>query len=437
MKATAEKVEKNTVLLEVEVEPEKFTRAVDQAYKKIVKTINVPGFRKGKAPRSIIERYYGKQALYDEAVELIIPDAYVNAVEDTGIEPVSQPELEIVQVEEGKPMVFKAKVVIKPEVMLGQYIGLEIVEPSKEIKEEDVQKELEYLQNRHAKLINIEDGIVEKSDLITIDFEGKKNGESFTTANDYSVEIGSNKFIPGFEEQIVGMTIDETKEFNVTFPDNYGKQDLAGQEAVFTVTLKTIRRKELSVLDDEFAKDVSEFDTLEELRADIENKLGKIAKDKANDEMRKQVLGKVVENTEVEIPNEMIDGRVQEMLRNMDMQLSGQGISLEKYLSNFDNSNIDNFKEKIRPDAIQGVKEILVLDTVVKAEDLSESDEDINEEILRMSGETKQDPAVVRKILEDQGQIEYIKDTIRRNKALQFMVDRAVLNKEQIDLGKE
>ena len=428
MKATAEKLGKNTVVLEVEIEPEKFSKAIDQAYKNVVKKINIPGFRKGKAPRAIIERYMGKKALYDEAVEIIIPDAYMSAVEDTGIEPVAQPELELVQVEEGMPVVFKAKVVVKPEVKLGQYKGLEIESPDSEVSAEDINKELDRLQNRHAKLLTLEEGSVETGDLATIDFEGKVEGVPFEggKADDYTLEIGSGSFIPGFEEQIVGMNINGTKDITVTFPQDYGKEELAGKEAVFTVSTKLIKRKELADLDDEFAKDVSEFDTLEELRADLANKLKQTAEEVAKRQLQKEVVDKAVANTEVDIPQEMIDSRAEEMIGSMEQRLSGQGLTLDKYLA-YTNSNMAELRERVRPDAEQGVLQTLVIDAVAKAESLTISEEEIAEEINKMSQDMKQDPEVVRKILEGQNQIEFIKDSILREKTVKFLIDQAVL----------
>ncbi|MHB8157095.1 MAG: trigger factor [Desulfocucumaceae bacterium] len=428
MKATAEKLGKNTVVLEVEIEPEKFSKAIDQAYKNVVKKINIPGFRKGKAPRAIIERYMGKKALYDEAVEIIIPDAYMSAVEDTGIEPVAQPELELVQVEEGMPVVFKAKVVVKPEVKLGQYKGLEIESPDSEVSAEDIHKELDRLQNRHAKLLTLEEGSVETGDLATIDFEGKVEGVPFEggKADDYTLEIGSGSFIPGFEEQIVGMNINGTKDITVTFPQDYGKEELAGKEAVFTVSTKLIKRKELADLDDEFAKDVSEFDTLEELRADLANKLKQTAEEVAKRQLQKEVVDKAVANAEVDIPQEMIDSRAEEMIGSMEQRLSGQGLTLDKYLA-YTNSNMAELRERVRPDAEQGVLQTLVIDAVAKAESLTISEEEIAEEINKMSQDMKQDPEVVRKILEGQNQIEFIKDSILREKTVKFLIDQAVL----------
>ncbi|GBF34914.1 cell division trigger factor [Desulfocucumis palustris] len=438
MKATAERIEKNTVLLEVEVGQEQFSNAIEKAYRKLVTKINVPGFRKGKAPKVILERYIGKQAIVDEAMEIVLPEAYMKAVEDTGIEPVSQPELEMVQAEEGKPVVFKAKVVVKPEVKLGQYTGLQVTKPSDAVSEEDIQNELDRLQNRHAKLLTLEEGTVEDKDLVTIDFEGKIEGVPFEggQSNDYTLEIGSGTFIPGFEEQLVGIKLGETKDISVKFPEDYGREDLSGKDAVFTVTAKVIKRKELSPLDDEFAKDVSEFDTLEELRADLANKLKKTAEEKASSQVRAAVLEKAVEGAEIDMPPEMIDGRVEEMLGNMEQRLMSQGVSMENYLK-YTNSNVDDMKENLRPDAEKNLKQTLVIDAVAKAEDIQLTDEDIDREINRMSEEMKQDAEVIKKIIEGQGQMDYIKKSIIRDKTIQFMLDKAVVTEGTIEAAGE
>ncbi|KJS18116.1 MAG: trigger factor [Peptococcaceae bacterium BRH_c4b] len=428
MKATAERIEKNTVLLEVEVGQEQFSSAIEKAYKKLVKKVNVPGFRKGKAPKTILERYIGKQALYDEAVEMVLPEAYMKAVEDTGIEPVAQPELEMVQAEEGKPVVFKAKVVVKPEVKLGQYTGLEVARPDESVSEEEIQKELERLQNRHAQLQTLEEGDVVAKDLVTIDFEGKIEGVPFEggQSNDYTLEIGSGTFIPGFEEQLIGMKIGETKDISVTFPEDYGREDLGNKEAVFTVTVKVIKRKELSPLDDEFAKDVSEFDSLEELQADLANKLKQAAGDRAKNQLRSEVIAKAVENAEVDIPPEMVEGRVEEMLGSMEQRLMSQGVSLENYLK-YTNSNVDDMRANLRPDAERNIKQMLITDAVARTENIEATDEDLEKEIKKMSEEMKQDPEIIKKVLEGQDQLDYVKKSIIRDKATQFMVDNAVL----------
>ncbi|SHE87246.1 trigger factor [Desulfofundulus australicus DSM 11792] len=426
MKANAERIEKNTVLLEVEVEADQFSQAMDRAYRKLVKKVNVPGFRPGKAPRIILERHIGKQALVDEAVEMLIPEAYFKAVQDTGIEPVAQPQLELVQVEEGKPVVFKARVVVKPEVELGEYKGLEVSQPSTEVTPEDVQKELERLQNRHAKLVSLDEGTVEQGDFVTVDFEGRVDGETFEggQANDYTLEVGNAGLLPGFEEQLIGMAINETRDIKVHFPEDYPKPELSGKEAVFTVTVKAIKRKELAPLDDEFAKDVSEFDTLEELRADLENKLKQAAEARAKSEIRQAVVKKAVENAQVDIPEEMIKNRLAEMMESLERRLMYQGLTLESYLK-YSNSSVEDLEERLRPDARDSLKTMLVLDAIAKAENITVSEEEIQAEIERMAKEMQQDPAVVRKVVEGQGQLDAVITGLVREKVIQFLVDHA------------
>ncbi|MBE3587026.1 MAG: trigger factor [Thermoanaerobacteraceae bacterium] len=426
MKANAERIEKNTVLLEVEVDNEQFSRAMERAYRKLVKKVNVPGFRPGKAPRIILERHIGKQALINEAVEMVIPEAYFQAVEDTGIEPVAQPQLELVQVEEGKPVVFKARVVVKPEVELGQYTGLEVTRRQVEVTAGDVQRELERLQQRHAQLVTLDEGTVEKGDLVTLDFAGRVNGEPFEggEATDYTLEVGSGRFIPGFEDQLVGMAINETRDIQVRFPDDYPSKELAGKEATFTVTIKAVKRKELAALDDEFAKDVSEFDTLEELRSDLENKLKEAAGARARAEMRREALQKAVDNARVDIPQEMIDSRVEEMLQSLERRLLAQGINLDMYLK-YQDTTLEQMREKFRPDAHDSLKTMLVLDAIAKVENIKVSEEEIQAEIEKMAAEMHQDPAVVRKVVESQGQLEAVTQGLVREKVMHLLLDRA------------
>src|SRR5450830_1064090 len=262
MKANAERIEKNTVLLEIEVDVEQFDQAMEKAYRSLVQKFTVPGFRKGKTPRQVFERFVGKGAILEEAMDAVIPEAYYEAVAETGIEPIDQPKVDIVQAEEGKPVVFKATVQVKPEVILAQYKEVEVNKPSTEVPDEEVVKSIERLQQRHAKLITLEEGTIEKGDVAVLDFLGKVNEVPFKggEGRDYTLEIGSGSFIEGFEDQLIGIKIGETNDINVTFPEKYQAEELAGEDAVFTVTVKGIKRKELADLDDEFAKDVSEFD---------------------------------------------------------------------------------------------------------------------------------------------------------------------------------
>jgi trigger factor len=426
MKASAERIEKNTVLLEIEVENERFFKAMDQAYRKLVKKFNVPGFRPGKAPRFILERHIGKQVLIDEAMETVIPEAYFKAVNDTGIEPVAQPELELVQVEEGKPVVFKAKVVVKPEVELGSYTELEASLPEISIADSDVQKELERLQQRHARLVTLEEGQVKKGDLITIDFEGRIDGEPFEGGEetDCNLEVGNNVFFPGVEDKLVDMAFGETGEIKTTFPEDYSRKDLAGKNAVFAITVKAIKRKELAVVDDEFAKDISEFDNLEELKVEIRNKLEQIARARAENEVRRTLVNKAVENTQIDIPIEMINERVEEMMRETVQGLQAQGIPLDVYL-NYMGVKPEEMKDRFRPEAEKSLKTSLVLEAIARIENLNAGEEEIQAEVEKISLEIKQDVDVVRKTLEAQGQLNTLIQQIRNNKAIQFLLDKA------------
>jgi trigger factor len=426
MKATADRIEKNTVVMEVEVDADKFDQAINQAYKKLVKQVNVPGFRRGKAPRRVVESYIGKDALYNEAVELVVPDAYVEALEETGVEPIAQPEVELLQVEEGEPVRFKATVKVKPEVELGEYKGLEVTEVPAEVDEKEVDEELERLRNKHAQLVTMEEGVVEKGDMATIDFTGRVDGEEFEggKATDYALEIGSGSFIAGFEEQVEGMSVGETKVISVTFPEDYHNKELAGKDAEFTVTVKALKRKELAPLDDEFAKDVSEFDTLEELRADVLNRLKQAAEDRAKQQMRSEVITKAVDNASVEIPEEMINNQVEEMQKDMERRLMFQGLSMDDYLK-YTESNMDELKENFRPEAERAEKTSLVLDTIAKKENIEVTDEDIDKKIEEMASQYQQDAQTLRKILEGQNQLDYLKGGIAREKTVDFLLENA------------
>ncbi len=428
MKATAEKLEKNTVVLDVEVDADRLTKAMDQAYRKLVKQVNIPGFRKGKAPRVIFENYVGKAALYNEAVEIVIPDAYMQAVKDTGVEPISQPEVELLQVEEGKPVRFKATVRVKPEVELGRYTGLQVTKPKVEVTEQDVESELKKLQERHAQLVHLEEGTVENGDIAVIDYTGRKDGEEFASGKgtDYSLEIGSKTFVPGFEEQLVGAAVGETRDITVTFPEDYPNDELKGREVVFTVTVKGIKRKKLAELDDEFAKDVSEFDTLEELKDNLRQKLQEAAAEQAKHQVNREAVRQAVDNAQVDIPEEMIDARVNEMVANMERRLMTQGLTLDNYLK-YTGSTLEEMKNGFRDDAARGVKTTLVLEAIAKRENIQVGDEELEQEIARMAKQYQQDAEVLRKILEGQNQLDVVRDSLVQQKTIDFIVERAEL----------
>jgi len=428
MKATAEQLENNTVVLDVEVDAEQLTDALDQAYRRLVKDVHVPGFRKGKTPRVVFENYIGKAALYNEAVENVIPNAYMQAVDETGIEPVAQPEFEVEEVEEGKEIKFKATVRVKPEVTLGQYKGLEATKSKVEVTDNDVDQELARLQERHAQLINLEEGTVVSGDTTLIDFVGRKDGVEFEggKGTDYSLEIGSGSFVPGFEDQLIGSTVGETKDITVTFPEDYANEDLKGQEAVFTVTVKGIKRKEIAPLDDEFAKDVSEFDTLEELRADLLNKLKETGENLAQQQIKVETVQKAVENAKIDVPEEMVDTRVNEMVENMERRISTQGLTLDNYLL-YTGTNLEDLKNSFREDALRGVKTNLVLEAIVKAEDIEVSEEELDKEVVAMAESYQQDAILLRKILEGRNQIKFIREGMQQQKAIDFIAEQAIL----------
>ena len=426
MKANAERIEKNTVLLEIELDAEQFSHAVDKAYRKLVKKVNIPGFRKGKTPRPVFERFIGKEALYEEAMETLVPEAYLKAVEETGIKPIDRPSMEIVQAEEGKPVVLKAKVLVKPEVILGEYKGLEVVKTAVEITAEDIDKELERLQNRHSKLLTLEEGTVEKGDMTEIDFLGMVDGEPFAggEGKDYPLTIGSGAFIPGFEEQLIGMSVGGTRGIFVTFPEDYHSKELAGKGATFTVTIKLIKRKEQTPIDDEFAKDVSEFDTLEELREDIKNKLKKAAEDMASFQMKQGIINKAANNAEVEVPDIMVEEQIKEMLQSMENRMISQGLNLETYLK-YTKTSLEDMKESMRPDAETGVKIDLVLEAVAKVEDIKASEEEIKEQAGMIAKHYQQDPDEFYKMLEREGRFDFITNGVVKEKTIQFLVDNS------------
>ncbi|MDD4334908.1 MAG: trigger factor [Desulfotomaculaceae bacterium] len=426
MKANAERIEKNTVQLEIELEAEQFDKAIDNAYRRLVQKYNVPGFRKGKTPKQIFERYVGKEIILEEAIESVVPEAYYKAVVETGIEPVDQPKLDVVQAEEGKPVLLKATVLVKPEVILGQYKEIEVTKPSTDVSEEEIVKALDGLQQRHAKIITMEEGVIKKGDTAVIDFVGKVDGETFQggEGNEYPLEIGSGSFVAGFEDQLIDVLVGETVDVNVTFPEDYRAEDLAGKDAVFTVTVKAIRRKELTGLDDEFAKDVSEFDTLEELRIDIANRLKEAAEKRAEFQIRQEIVSKIVDGIELEIPEPMVESQLNDMLRNLESRINSQGATMENYLM-YANTTLEELKDKMHPDAVWSAKTNLVMEAISRVEDIKATDEEIKEEAAKIAGYYNGGGEDVQKILENNAQIDYLTDQVVREKTLQFLADNA------------
>ncbi|NQS76382.1 MAG: trigger factor [Peptococcaceae bacterium] len=427
MKASAERIEKNTVQLDIELEAEQFDQAVDKAYRRLVHKYNVPGFRKGKTPKRIFERYVGKEIILEEAIESVVPEAYYKAVLETGIEPVDQPQLDVVQAEEGKPVLLKATVLVKPEVVLGQYKEIEVTKPSANVSEEDVVKALDGLQQKHARFITLDEGVVKRGDTAIIDFVGRVDGETFKggEGKEFPLEIGSGSFIAGFEEQLIDTLVGETTEVEVTFPDNYHAKDLAGKEAEFTVTTKAIRRQELAELDDEFAKDVSEFDTLEELRNDVTNKLKEAAEEKAKYQVRQEIINKIVEGIEpLEVPEPMVEVQLDDMLRNLEGRINSQGASMENYLK-YANTTLEELREKMHPDASWSARVNLVMEAIARAEGIKATDEELKEEAAKVVKYYHGGEEEIQRMLENASQVSFLTDQIVREKTLQLLTDNA------------
>lgn len=385
MKATWDKLEKNWMQFEVEVEADQFGKAIDAAFRKLNQRTNIPGFRRGKAPRAVFENFYGKQSLVQEAVEALLPRAYGDALAQGDINPIDQPEVELVQAEEGKPFIFKGKVQVLPEVKLGKLSGFEIEQPSEEIAADAVDSEVEALRDRTATLVADEAGEVKEGSFAIIDFEGSVDGVPFEggKGENYTLEIGSNTFVPGFEEQLAGAKTGESREVKVTFPENYFSKDLAGKEASFKVEIKEVKRKELPELTDEFAAEVSRFQTLQELRADIENRLKEAKKANAKREFQQKVIDAIAAEAEVEIPESLVHQRIHSMMHDFENTLANQGYSLDLWYQatgKTSNELHDEFEEPAK----KAVKNDLVLGAVAKQENLSVTEAEIEAEFDQM-----------------------------------------------------
>ncbi|MDK2801159.1 MAG: trigger factor [Clostridiales bacterium] len=425
MNVKLEQLEKNSVQLEIEVDAAKFEEGMQKSYKKNVKKFNIPGFRKGKAPRKIIETYYGEGIFYEDAINFICPEAYDEAVAQTNIEPVDRPEIDIKQIGNNQNLIFTAKVTVKPEVDLGEYKGIEINKIEYNVTEDDVQQELKKMQEKNARLITIEDRPVQSGDTAVINFEGFVDDQPFEggKATDYSLEIGSGQFIPGFEDQIIGKNIGEEFDVNVTFPEDYHVKELAGKPAVFKVKINQIKFKELPELDDEFAKDVSEFNTLDELKEDIKNKLTESAEHRAKHDLENAVISKVVENATVDIPDVMIEHQIDHMARDFDFRLKGQGLDLEKYLE-LTGSDMTKFREQFKEQAANQVKTSLVLEKIGKVEEIEASEEEVNKELERLAENYKMEVDKFKNILRPED-IDSIKNELAISKTVEMLVQNA------------
>lgn len=424
MKATMEKIDNNKVVFEIEVPQTEVAKAVEKAYRTLSNKVNIPGFRKGKTPRRILEAHIGKEALLDEAFEIMASPAYAKALEDNKVEPVSRPEIKVLTLAEDKDLVFKATVVAKPEVTLGQYKGLKVSEKIEPVTEEQIKAQVETMRSSHAKMIVVEGATIEDGDFAIIDFEGFVDGVAFPGGEGkaYPLQIGSNTFIPGFEEQIIGVKAGEQVDVKVTFPTEYHAPDLAGKEAVFKVTVHDVKRKDLPELDDEFVKDVSEFNTLEELKADIKNKLEKTAIEKAERDFRNEIIKQAVENTTVDVPQVMVEDRISKMIDDMSANLESRGMQLDHYMK-YMNTDMAALRQNYSESALANVKTDLLLEAVVKAEALEVSSEEVDAEIATIAQGYGAEVADVKAIISGQGKMSTVFESILRKKAAQLIID--------------
>lgn len=418
MSVQVENLEKNMAKLTIEVSAEEFEKAVQNAYLRSRGKITIPGFRKGKAPRVMIEKMYGAGIFFEDAANALIQAEYPKAADESGLEIVSQPEIEVVQIEKGKAFIFTAEVAVKPEVTLGEYKGLEVEVTPADVTEEEIAAELKREQENNSRTIDVDDRAVADGDMVTLDFEGFVDGVAFEggKGTDYPLTIGSNSFIPGFEEQLVGAEIGVEKKVNVTFPENYHANDLAGKAAVFKCTVKAIKVKELPELDDEFAKDVSEFDTLDAYKADIEKKLKERKEAVAKREREDKAVDAVIENAQMDIPEAMIQNQIQQLMQDFIRRMQAQGLSIDQY---YQFTGLDNAKiqEQMRPQALKRIQSRLVLEKIAETENIQISDEKFEEELKAMADMYKMEVEKLKEVMGD-----YEKEQIKKDMAVQEAV---------------
>lgn len=425
MKVTVENGENQQVTLTIEVEAAEVNKAVEQACKRLANRVSIPGFRKGKAPRMIVERHVGKDAVLQEAFDIVAPKALSKAFDEQKIDPVTRPSVDIETLEEGKDLVFKATVTPRPEAKLGDYKGLNVPKNEVNITDEDVEKQLKTFQDRQGKLVDAPEGAeVKDGDFTTLDFKGFVDGEAFDggEGKDYPLQIGSNSFIPGFEDQLVGAKIGEERDVNVKFPEEYHAKELAGKDATFKCTIRSIKTKELPAIDDELAKKVSKFETLDELKADIRKNLEENAERTAENDQKSAAIEMATNNITVDIPAVMIDNRVTAMIQEMAMRLEQQGMKLEQYLQ-YAGTDIAKLREQYRETAEKNVKTDLMLEEVAKAEDIKVEAKDLDEEVAAMAAAYGATPQQVQKIIKEQGRIGDLAASVLRKKTAQFIID--------------
>lgn len=424
MSNTLEKLEHNMVKISMEIPTEDFDKACDRAYQKEKNRITLPGFRKGKAPRKMIERFYGKEIFFEDALNDILPDVYMNAVKELELNVVSRPQIDVDKMEAGSPVVVTATVAVKPEVTLGEYKGVVAEKETVAVTEDDVEEELKKSAEKNARLVDVTDRPAEMGDEVIIDFDGYVDGKAFEggKSEDYHLTLGSHSFVDTFEDQIVGKNAEEAFDVTVTFPENYHK-DLAGKEAVFKVVLKKIQKKELPELDDDYAKDYSEFDTLAEYKEDLHKNLLETKQKEADDRRARTVLDAVIAGAQMDIPEAMVEDRVDSMIQNFSNNLRYQGINMDQYMQ-MTGSNMASLRASVRQDAEKSIKEALVLEAVVKAENLEVTDEDFDAEVQKLADLYKIEADKLKGNISD-SEKEGMLEEMKSKKAVEWLVANA------------
>lgn len=431
MSVQVENLEKNMAKLTIEVSAEELEKALQSAYLKQKKNISIPGFRKGKVPRAMIEKMYGAGVFYEDAANALILQAYSQAAEESKLDIVSRPEIHVEQIEKGKPFIFTAEVAVKPDVTLGEYKGVAVPVSHTEVTDEEVEAELKKEQEKNSRTITVEDRAAEKGDIVTIDFEGTVDGETFQggSGKDYPLTLGSGTFIPGFEDQLVGAKAEDVVDVHVTFPEDYNSEELKGKAAVFKCTVHKIETKELPELDDDFAKDVSEFDTLEEYKNSLREDLKKKKEDEAKREKENAAVDKAVANAQMEIPDAMLDTQAAQMVDNFARRLSAQGMSMEQYMQ-YTGQNAAALQEQMKPQALKQIQTRLVLEKVAQVENIQISDERLEEEFEKMAKMYGMEKDKLKEILGD-AEKDQMREDLAVQEAVTFLADNAVETEEK------
>ena len=426
MSVQVENLEKNMAKLTIEVSAEELEKALQGAYLKQKNNISIPGFRKGKVPRAMVEKMYGAGIFYEDAANALIPEAYSNAVAESKLDVVSQPEVDVVQIEKGKPFIFTAEVAVKPEVTLGEYKGLEVPKADLTVTDEEIEAELKKEQEKNGRTIDVEDRPAQMGDTVTIDFEGSVDGVPFEggAGKDYPLTLGSNTFIPGFEEQLAGVKLEEEVDVNVTFPEDYNAEELKGKAAVFKCTIHKIETKELPELDDDFAKDVSEFDTLDEYKADVKANLEKKKEADAKRTKEDAAVEKAVANASMEIPDAMVKSQAAQMVDNFVRRLQAQGMSMEQYMQ-YTGQTLEQMQDQMKPQATKQIQTRLVLEKVAEVENIEASEEKIDGEIQEMAKMYNMEADKLKELLGD-FEKEQMKKDLAVQEAVTFLADHAV-----------